>query len=993
MILKSLRFHQPVWSFFLLLFLTPKLIGQAANTFVATGTMTIPRNFPAAATLDNGKVLIVGGSGNPAAASSAELYDPTSGTFQTVGPLHFPRLGGLTATTIAGGKVLINGGQDNLSAPFPAEIYDSSTATFTLAGIPTVARSNGATATLLPDGNVLFVGGQLRADNNVPAEIFDVKSGTFRITAGAQNVARVLHAAAPLANGEVLLVGGFAFTDNVLAVTSSSEIYDPTNDRFVLAGSIGIPSAGPGLSAATLLSGVVLVTETGGQAELFNPQTQLFTPTTGAGLGSSFVEHATALRDGNVLLTGAGKGVVYDASSQQFLLPIKMQANRLSSAVAPLANGNVLVAGGFDLGSSTTLASAEIFTSVLKPLVLIVPGTLATKLAHCSSPSCAETDRTVWFTDATIAGPAELDELKYDSIGNPVAALTPFGHFADILNVFDNADDPNNHLTCSGTVLEVYSALSDPSRCIRSINTYNDLITTLKGAGYGVERFPYDWRLDIATLSEQLFVKVQELHQSKGLPIAIIAHSAGGLIVGELLRVHRPELVNQLGPIVTLGTPFNGAVVTYMKFQGWDRLTPFVNALKTQAVGSNWTMAYELLPRFDFLTLPNGSVAPFKDLYSGVFSPLYPALPRNGNALPLAFSFWKASEANTTVYESAYAVIGSGRPTPRTIGDDSKLSECNPTVGYANGDETVPLNSAQASTWIPPSNFRYIGEQHELLASNPVVMGAILRILSGAAPDNLSSKEIDATAQHWKALGCSPVDLIATDSSGAATSETLSQIDEGQYYSVGGHKQIIIPEDTSNTIHLLGSGTGKFNIEITQVQPDGAVTQVETFQDVPVTPVSRGTITLQPDALGNLQYDYTGSGSIDVIPANVKPPTILCSACSFEHNEITFSFDVGFRGAVSTFSATFQEGHSIRTADFRSTTVSDIFVSGGEVTFSGEGLLDGAVGFTFLIHAFVNSEDGHDNSPGNVSIDINGPNHLTIHRSGRINTGSLTIHQ
>jgi hypothetical protein len=440
-----------------------------------------------------------------------------------------------------------------------------------------------------------------------------------------------------------------------------------------------------------------------------------------------------------------------------------------------------------------------------------------------------------------------------------------------------------------------------------------------------------------------------------------------------------------------------------MDFEAWNRLTPFVTSLQTQDVGSNWTMAYELLPRFDFLTLPNGSIAPFKDLYTGSFAPLLPALPRTADALPLAFALWDASETNKTLYQQAFAIIGSGRPTPGTIANDSKLGECNPTVDYVNGDETVPLLSAQASPWIPPANFRYVNEQHGLLPSNGAVEGAILRILHGTAPDNLTTTPIEAGAKHWTALGCSPIDLIASNSSGAVISATLLQIDEGQYYTVGGHKQIIIPEDTTNIINVVGAGTGKFSMEIAELLPNGTTSQVETFQQVPVTPSSTGAISLTPGSLGSLQYDYTGSGIVDVIPANVKPPTILCTECALGgEGKTTFSFDVGFRGSVSIFTAKLRtEGdddkyRDSRALDFKSTRVTDIAVSDASAIFSGIGQLNGVDGFSFLVRAAVrNLADRNETKRpiDDVSIEVTGPNHFVFHSGGRLQSGNLVVHQ
>src|SRR5207247_1157562 len=88
------------------------------GTFTATGNMGMPRNGHTATLLQNGKVLICGGSSryNSMALTSAELYHPKSGTFSATGSMTIPRLGH-TATLLADGRVLIAGGQASSGYP------------------------------------------------------------------------------------------------------------------------------------------------------------------------------------------------------------------------------------------------------------------------------------------------------------------------------------------------------------------------------------------------------------------------------------------------------------------------------------------------------------------------------------------------------------------------------------------------------------------------------------------------------------------------------------------------------------------------------------------------------------------------------------------------------------------------------------------------------------------------------------------------------------
>ena len=75
--------------------LEPLALAQVDPSWIPTGSLNTPRSDHTATLLRNGKVLVVGGrNGNsvPNFLNSAELYDPTTGTWSITGSLNIALL-------------------------------------------------------------------------------------------------------------------------------------------------------------------------------------------------------------------------------------------------------------------------------------------------------------------------------------------------------------------------------------------------------------------------------------------------------------------------------------------------------------------------------------------------------------------------------------------------------------------------------------------------------------------------------------------------------------------------------------------------------------------------------------------------------------------------------------------------------------------------------------------------------------------------------------
>ncbi len=308
-----------------------ELYNPSAGTFIPTGNLNNGRANFTATLLGNGKVLIAGGDiyvwmptgTQHFCLSSAELYDPSTGKFTLTGSMHAERCdyfaAGFTATLLGNGQVLISGGSDSTGLIPAAELYDPSTGTFSLTGSLNTPRF-GHTATLLPTGEVLIAGGAANASYLASAELYNPSTGTFTPT-GSMKTTRQFFTATLLSNGEVLVAGG-ENSNLVYPFISSAELYNSSTGKWSSTGSL---NTGRYNQTATLLNnGEVLIAGGGvhlASAELYNPSTGKFSVT--GSLNTGRTDHAAVLlTDGEALAMGgydgSGGNIGYLSSAELF---------------------------------------------------------------------------------------------------------------------------------------------------------------------------------------------------------------------------------------------------------------------------------------------------------------------------------------------------------------------------------------------------------------------------------------------------------------------------------------------------------------------------------------------------------------------------------------------------------------------------------------------------------------------------------------------------
>ena len=327
-----------------------------------------------------GQVLIAGGSDFSSNTSTADLYNPTSGTYAATGSMAQARYFH-TATLLQDGRVLVvgglsNGGFNNISS---AELYDPSTGTFSSAGSMSAPRYDH-TATLLNDGTVLVTGGHswgpmvATAELYIPPQLAGNSTGSW-MSLNNMGTPRAEHTATLLSDGRVLIAGG---RDNGYNPLASAEIFDPGTRTFANTGSMHFARynhTGTATAGTPLIVGGYGPTGYVASAETYspspNPALGLFF-TAGSLITPRDSHTATLLADGKILIIGGesttGVGItpaeLWDPDRFAFVSAGNMLVGRIYHTATLLANGNVLLTGGLNYSSGSGVnASSEIYNT------------------------------------------------------------------------------------------------------------------------------------------------------------------------------------------------------------------------------------------------------------------------------------------------------------------------------------------------------------------------------------------------------------------------------------------------------------------------------------------------------------------------------------------------------------------------------------------------------------------------------------------------------
>lgn len=273
------------------------------------------------------------------------------------------------------------------------------------------------------------------------------------------------------------------------------------------------------------------------------------------------------------------------------------------------------------------------------------------------------------------------------------------------------------------------------------IDVYGKLIEMLQDAGYGhagqqrLIAHPYDWRRDLAALSDELDTLLAALvaTHGAGVEIKLVCHSMGGLVARGCLekpRAAAPSWARAVKLCVFMATPHEGAPLAFARAigVGGGSLGLSPAQLRQVSGAAGYPAGYQLFPPASVQPIWRlDDPEPFRglDLFSAEVAGAYPLNPAHLQAT-LAFQA-RLDIARKPDGCRYFSIVSAAHETLTRF--DEAGGQASPVKVKATGDGTVPIKSAAAL----PIQTAYVFANHMGVPQKEATH-QLLKVLLGVNP-------------------------------------------------------------------------------------------------------------------------------------------------------------------------------------------------------------------------------------------------------------------
>ena len=304
-----------------------------AGEWNLTGSLNQGREGFCSVILDDGRILVAGGTANCSETSVCEIYNPVTGEWALTDSINYAR-SSFCLTKLNNEKILATAGTgiSGSSAGITSEIFNPETETWNEIAMLCHYR-NRHSATLLQNGKVLIVGGD-SYNNYKGCEIYDYLTNEWTLT-GFCFYPKVSHTSELLPDGRVMAIGGGNSS------YEHCEIYDSDTEIWTEIASLN--ESRYNHTSHLLPNGSVMVIGGGPEpyrssCEIYNFQTEQWTFADSLEIGRT--NHCSELLLNNKILAMGGQGEVGSGSgySCEIYNPVTNQWETTASTYGQYTN-------------------------------------------------------------------------------------------------------------------------------------------------------------------------------------------------------------------------------------------------------------------------------------------------------------------------------------------------------------------------------------------------------------------------------------------------------------------------------------------------------------------------------------------------------------------------------------------------------------------------------------------------------------------------------